>query len=406
MGRLLAPLVELVKNNAWLSYQAFLITSQVIISFYTLLMNQSGFEQNVISLSFAGYYLLSFFVLLLAGEQIKSPSKSTYYISCLLVIASCIVALTEWVPEFVLMPLLLCMLMVMKDGQNIHSLSEISKISNATNFTKKELISSSMFLSMMLSVLLMPTLGKLFESNGQAQYLVVLVLVVIAMLMNRNAPSGNLEEASARDVSRLPLTLHKLCALSLLCNSVAFLTRFFVVPLIIFEVSDEYGYGEYAFSFLGVFLAFATLVSFALQKQQSDAKDARDMVVAYSIVVMACIGMAYSYDQILHGNSSIMIVIFALGMYLLGEFFGKLWSINFMASLYNAHESDSKGESCIKSYLHCFMLYKAIGGFVGFALCGLLTRWLSVFEMVFMAGFVSFCYGFKYLSKPSQAVTN
>lgn len=367
----LRGVTQIIKDKDWSAYQSLLILNQSILSFFSISMLANGYSEREILSSFTIYYAL---IILSLFYISKTPNNREIKINFVFILVQVgLIASIFYENLYVLLaPALMTGFSVLKDTYSVNAISNFNTIAFRTANTEKDIVSISTLLGMISPILFMPLFGALNDYG--LRYVIITYSFVLLVLFAYKVKVKNKEsdEDIVSEKVKAPMQIHLICALSTAANMVSFVLRYFVMPIIALVVASDLGLGDDAIKLFGFFLGMMAIVSI-LCPRKSESDSCSMMIKGYMAVMFSAMGLTALialYDTI---NSPVFVSALAILAFSVFEISSKVWTVNFIDTLCSL----SKCDGSKKSYLSVFVIYKSIGGFLGF---GLVASMYSLFD--------------------------
>lgn len=371
----------LIKSPSWKFSEVLGVTGESFHVFMTMILIGLSYSEKQILFAFACFYLLSYLCLVFGKKLFIHYQKPTLTISFLLIIGSLVVfLLTPKEGGYIALVVSGALIYVLKDWFRVELFNDIASIAANHSIYSSKLISFSLIVTMIMPVIFMPVFGIVLDISHVAFGVFVLGVSSILLLVYwiENIQIQVEPDENDRAVIKTPWSVYIQCLLSSFMNATSFISKRFILPLIILKVSELYGISDDVFKILGLFFGIFALIALInkLSRTQTDINAFRLMMINYGLCLLAWVGVVFVYYQLQNASNTdnaLMLLAVAVLMILVQEISSRFWTAGFLEYLksqsnHYAQTSGVDSGDLNKQFLSTFMIFKSIGGACGFAL--------------------------------------
>lgn len=405
MNTILSAILFIIKDKAWLNFQAIQISLSVIMSFFTLYLLNLELSEKTIILFFS---LLFIFKAILLGS-IKSfylkNEKLLQKIICILIILSFFthlyVSLSSKNIVFFLIGVFF--LMLLSSFHSINGLSSLQDKIKKENKNEILIIATAGILGVLVTSVSLPFVGLISSNNDNFMVIFSLFFVLISIFINLNTFNKTVK-SEIKEYKKVPNDVRMMCFLGFFMNGVVGFGRQFIMPMLFFSVGIKYGLGTEIFKYFGFFLGFVSIITLFLRAVKlEDIGSYNLMLRCYLISVFLWLVLSISiYQYAITDNDNYLIA--ALLFISIQDAVAKFWTSGYLAELKKKSERNiivKNSSTLYKSYFYSHIRYSNFGIFVVYSCAYVFYENMPMSLMLGIFSIIAFIYGliFLYINK-------
>ena len=385
-------LATLFTTRSWVVSQILVIFTEITISFLAITLLKNNTEEKYIILMFALIYLFNFILLKYFRYIIF---KYKYYTSVFLTLISSLSFINFIITNNIYMQYLsmfisVASIMTLKDVYLPTSISGLQINSKNRNISSQKVIAGGMSFGLISIPVFISLFGVVKDFSVDLYYIFLSISLLLTMFLfnKRVVLPIDLKENNIN----IPYKVYCLCFLSLIVNMSSFIIMRFLFPIAILYFSQIYGIESNVYSFLGAVIALVSLITLASKKfSTKDINNTKLILVGYGIciftlsIISVVAFLLKDNNLFAINNINIIFGVFVIS-YLINQIFARLWTIGFLEHMKKIAYLDSnkhdyyKVDDINRVYLHLFLIFKSIGGFLGFSIVFIITLFsMSIF---------------------------
>ncbi|MDS1820759.1 hypothetical protein QX249_08815 [Vibrio parahaemolyticus] len=372
--------LSVLKSLQWIKSQSATLVAASGMSFVAIWLTKEGLGQQDVLFCLSAIYLVSLSAVM--------TRRAVALVKVLLVLSSLVALIALYHGSVLLFGVALCVVVgsvqAVRDLFYVGLMSTYSKIAAKHEVNVSGVVATAMLIGVTISTVASPILGVLAEWSKNVYALtLVSACIVFSVSECRGVSADGISKSNV-----VPSYLHFLSSLAFAVSLSTFYARYFLLPMGLIKLSELYGFGDYIFVVAGSLLGLVSLLGFAINAKKSSCVRT-EMVKGLIMTLLTCFVLAASVIFLDGSYQVIASVLFVL-TYLSLEYYSKVWTVTFVSRLNTMSESLSSPSS---SYI-VFSRYKALGGFLSFALAGVWVGSVSVevIGLVFSSLVLAYCF--------------
>ena len=377
---------KIVELDSFRSTTAINIANDASLAFSAILMIMWNIPETTILWVFCTYFFLSSVML-----KLTTGIRPRYLFILLAISMGLCIAFARDNGQ-VFIPIMLIIMMTLLDLLKINLVHDLKVLSDKTGDSYTTIISVNSMLALFFAGVSLPLFGYIGGFGSSVLFSVLLVIVLYSYRLGRNVKPSHAKDGSAFKV-KLSYEIKIMAFLSFSMSSVAFLSRRFVLPVLVMKISQHLGMEDRALYIFGTVMGFVALFTMLLRGRNSGSESTGFMFRSYYFVL---IGWALISGILMMNEIKTSYIVFACFLVLWVDYYARIWSITFVSYSSLIADKDNMSSfnpSRLMGYMSVQTIYKSIGSAFGFAVAALLYNYIDLGSILLSMCIISLLVG-------------
>lgn len=362
---------SIIRLRTFRATMASSLVNDACLAFSAILMVMWNIPEVTILWAFSIYFLGSSLMLRMSSKI------NTAYLFLLLMVSMAACAFFARESAQLLIPAMLMILLTVIDLLKISLMGVLKEMASDTQRDYVSVVSTNNIMFLFMTGISLPLFGLIGSLGAKIFFSCMFILVALSYWQSRG--QGMLSPGSTNGrMVKLSKEAKLLSGLSFSMNVVSFLSRRFILPLIVIKISADFDMADDALPIFGSVLGFVALFTMAFRGSLKPGATYRLMFTHYYIVLGGWFLMSM---MLIFGKSDVYTVLGMMLLMLVIDYSTKIWAVGFMGQTGEVADKDNQvfyEANRLRSYFSSQIFLRSIGAGLGFAMAALLYSVLEI----------------------------